>query len=218
MKTNRILTAAGIGLLLAFGAVAQSIPAPSQTTLLIRTDENAIVSVDGKSVGMVQAYSPLETPVTPGSHLVSATAVAGSGRSDQSVQVGSGQRAIVLVELLKAGLQQQQQTLDQQQKAQQAQQKQQCRDQLQAKRAEYNTAVQKYTWELQQAQESAQMAQLSGNSSQGGPQWLQGINGVLNGVQKAQATQHQTNAALLKVQVDQLRQEVSDLQRCAGTQ
>ena len=215
MKFIQTIAAAAFCLLLTSVAMAQSVTSPSQTTILIRTDEPALLSVDGNSIGMAQAYTPLETPVLPGNHLVTATAVAGSARSDQSVQAAPGQRAIVLFELFKARSQQQQLTQDQQQKTDLAQQKQQCRDQLQAKQAAYNDAVQKYTWELQQAAQSTQSAQLS-SMQQGGPQWLQSLNGVMAGAQQTMAATHQKNAALLKVQVDNLRQEISDLRRCAG--
>jgi len=213
MNTNRVWMTACLSLLCASGALAQPTISQSQTTLLIRSDETAFISVDGRSVGTAQAYSPMETPVLPGNHLVSAVALTGLDRSDQSVRVGGGERTIVLIGLRKAEAPQQQQAVQQKQNAQ----SQQCRDQLQAKRAEYTAAVQNYMKELQQARDSAQAAQLS-SGSQSGPQWLQGLNGALSGIQKMDAAQHQNNAEVLKIQVDQLRQDVSDLQRCAATQ
>src|SRR5271166_1467546 len=117
---------AGVALLLPLAAPAQSTTPQAPASLLIRTDETALISVDGKSIGMAQAYLPMEAPLTPGNHLVSAVALAGTERSDQVVQVGAGQRAIVLLDLGKARQQQAQQTQEQQQKEKQLQQKQQC--------------------------------------------------------------------------------------------
>jgi len=195
---------------------AQSAPSTlPASTLLVRTDEAATVLVDGHVAGVAQAYVPFETPATPGNHLVSAVALSGPGRTDQAVQVQPGQRSIVLMDLSKIRLQQQQQASDQQQKAQKSLQQQQCRDQLAAKRVEAGKAMDQYLSEQQQASESAQLAQLNKGSSSG-PQWLQVLNATTAGIGDGQAKAHQANAALWKTKSDQLNQQIAQLQTSCG--
>jgi hypothetical protein len=70
-STNRIcLLALGLAMLfslpLPMGASAQSTNSQTSFSLLINTDETALVSADGKQIGTARAFLPMKSPFTPG--------------------------------------------------------------------------------------------------------------------------------------------------------
>jgi hypothetical protein len=164
----------------------------SGSTIVVRTDQAALISLDGRTAGTAQAFAPFETPATPGTHQISAVLLGGTESSEQTVQVNAGQRAYVLLSLTKAHPLQSQPPQDEQQKELAAAQKQQCRDQLQAKRSEYNNLVQQYMSEMQQAAQAQQLAQLNDNASTGPNNWLGALNKTLGSYNKSQVTVHRT--------------------------
>jgi hypothetical protein len=91
MKTRLITLAAALALLSGAGLGAQT--AAGRTPVLISSDDECRVSVDGDDVGTVSAAGLMKIALVPGEHLFSATCT-GSRKWKETVAVGQQQKIV----------------------------------------------------------------------------------------------------------------------------
>ncbi len=205
----------------------------AQSSILVRTDEMASVTIDGRPVGTAQPDTPLEVPVEVGQHLVTATSPAGT-RFQQAVRVSPAERAIVLADLAKVRLSERKQAEQDQdreqdrlerqrereeraeEKARQDRERAQCQQDSAQLRAAYQQKAGQYNELMQQIRQSKLQVEQAKRSQANGPEWLRGLGGMVNDLSERQTAKLESIAEELKMQIDEIRSRLSELGRCSA--
>jgi TPR repeat protein len=85
-----------IAIVVTAATVARAQGAPSGSALLAETDTACVLTVDGKDIGPLNAFSPKKVSVTPGEHTVKAVSSAGAVW-EQTIRVVDGEKKPVLI-------------------------------------------------------------------------------------------------------------------------